>query len=750
MGLGDYTARLSRFRPAVVIGLLTALAGLAISLAPPALRWEEDLGLTWLFRLRGPIEPPAEVVVVTIDRESSDRFGLANVPRKWPRDLHARLVENLYERGARVVAFDVLFHEARDLEHDRAFADAVRSAGNVILVEYLRKETIPLGGVEGDVVIEQRVPPIPELAEGALGLAPFTLPKVPVKVSQTWLFKPEAGDAPSMPAVVLQAYLLDLNDALYEHLVASTPGRISELSAMLHSSDSRRRLDDVVRELRSFFVHSPSVQRRLKHSIETDKRLDDDERRRLLALVDLYSGRDSRHLNYYGPPRTIRTVPYHRVVEPGDGPEPDLRGRVVFVGFSERLQPEQMDGFYTAYTRGSGLDISGVEIAATTFANLLARETIAPLNAGAQYALILTWGFVLALGLSLVTGALSPLLGVGMGGAYLGSAYLAFVGEQLWLPLVTPLLIQIPLAVLATLLWRYREVQRERETIREAFGMHLPLAVVDELARGIDDFSASSRQAYGICLATDAEQYTTLAESLNPAALHELMNQYYAAVFPPVRSRGGVVADVVGDAMLAIWASGSEQPGLRLQACEAALALLEAVADFNRMHPDHALPTRLGLHCGELVLGHVGAVDHYEYRAVGDIVNTASRIEGLSKHLGTRLLATREVLADLDGFATRALGAFVLKGKTTPVQILEVLGRADAVDDASRELVRQFEEAMCAFRAARWTEAVRQFETIMKGYGDDGPSRFYRSLALRYANEPPELEWDGVVTLTTK
>lgn len=202
--------------------------------------------------------------------------------------------------------------------------------------------------------------------------------------------------------------------------------------------------------------------------------------------------------------------------------------------------------------------------------------------------------------------------------------------------------------------------------------------------------------------------------------------------------------------MLAIWASGSDEPSLRHRACEAALDLLDAVSEFNRAHPGYALPTRLGLHCGELVLGHVGAVDHYEYRAVGDIVNTASRIEGLSKVLGTRLLATREVLTGLDGLATRGLGAFVLKGKTTPVEILEVLGSADSIEPSRVELAMHFEGALEAFRAERWAEAVERFGAVMTSYGDDGPSRFYRSLAQRYANEPPEHGWDGVVTLTTK
>jgi adenylate cyclase len=684
--------------------------------------------------------PPEEVVVVTIDRESSDRFGLPNLPRKWPRELHAQLVERLHELGARIVVFDVLFHEPRDPEQDRRLAEALRATGNVILVEYLRKETLPANGADAGAIIEQRVRPLPELDQAALATAPFTLPKVPVKVSQTWLFKPEAGDVPSVPAVALQAYLHADGEALLRRIDALGGGPVVAAPA--------GRLDEVVRGLRLRFVGDRGLSAQLRSALETDTGLDADQRERLAALIELYAGLHSRHLNFYGPPRTIRTVPYHRVLESDQ--DLDLAGRAVFVGFSERLQPEQMDGFYTAYTEGTGLDISGVEIAATTFANLLRRDSVSPLPGALHYGLIAAWGLLLAIGLRSVGGGLIPVVGLASAAAYLGAAHVGFVWAELWPPLVTPLLIQAPLAVLIALLWRYREVQRERETIRQAFGMHLPLTVVDELARDIDDFRASSRGAYGICLASDAEQYTRLGESLDPAALHELMNRYYAAVFPPVRERGGVVADVVGDAMLAIWASGSEQPALRQCACEAALALLEAVQIFNRQDPEHALPTRLGLHCGELVLGHVGAVDHYEYRAVGDIVNTASRIEGLSKLLGTRLLATDEVLDGLDGLVTRPLGEFLLKGKTTPVRVCEILGQASTVGSAKQALIGSFGEALQAFHDRRWVEAVAAFEAVHANHDQDGPARFFADLARRYASEPPGPDWRGVVTLTSK
>jgi adenylate cyclase len=391
-----------------------------------------------------------------------------------------------------------------------------------------------------------------------------------------------------------------------------------------------------------------------------------------------------------------------------------------------------------------------VEIAATTFANVLEHNAIRPLAPAWELLLLAIWGLLLALAMRRTPGGWIPVVAFAIGGVYLTGAFIVFAGFNLWVPSVTPLLIQLPVATFGGILWRYRDMQRERENIRRAFGMHLPLSVVDQLARGIDDFTASTEHAFGICLVTDAEQYTTLAERLEPAALKKLMNAYFGALFPPVRKHGGVVADVIGDSMHAVWASGEEKPELKRRACAAALDVLAAVDAFNARNPEYRLPTRLGIHCGELVLGYVGAADHYEFRAVGDIVSTASRIEALSKQLGTRLLVSDTVAAGVSGFHLRELGRFLLKGKTRPLAICELIGTRDSVTGIQEAMCATFADALTAFTAGKWSQALRYFEAIEREHGRDGPSRFYLELCRRYVAHPPSADWSGIVELQSK
>jgi adenylate cyclase len=735
------------------LGLAAAILGLAVAALPFGQNLEEGFGLTWLFRLRGPETPPAEVAIVSIDRESSQRLGLPDNPRDWPRDIHARLLDRLNEAGARLVVFDVLFKGPRGPAGDRKLADAVRRAGNVILFEFIRKEIVPMIGGDGsmgDIVTEQRVPPFPALASSALGLAPFVLPRVPIEVHQVWLYKPEAGGAATLPVVALQALRPESYDRILEMLGQLDPSTHQRIVRTAPRSGRRLRSDEKAEMLRRLFSGSPETAHRLLQRLGGAARSGVSSDGYLAALVAALVGPDSIYLNYYGPPRTIETIPYYQVLDAASRMDPKIAGQVLFIGAAPRLQPEQRDGFYTPFTLESGLDIGGVEIAATAFANLLDRSRITPLPPPREAMLLLFWGLAIGLILRRLSGALIPPAAAGMGGVYLAVAYAAFAMGNLWLPLVTPLLVQLLPATFAAILLRHRDLQRERERIRQAFGMHLPLPIVDQLARGIGDFETSTEHAFGICLATDAEQYTTLSEALEPIVLKQHLNAYYEALFFPVRSRGGVITDVVGDSMLAIWVADEDRLGLRRTACEAALEILSAVEDFNRGAPDRRLPTRLGLHCGDLVLGHVGAMDHYEYRAVGGIVNTASRIEGLCKRLGTELLASDEVVGGLDGLHVRPLGRFLLKGKTRPLRISELVPPERVDDILLARRWKPFSEGLEAFRIGDWKGALACFEAAEREGGGDGPSAFYRRLCHRYLTEPPTGEWTGIVRLLEK
>jgi len=732
----------------MVVGIVSAIS--------PFGHWlEEDIGLPWLFKLRGEIAAPADVAVISIDQNSASELGLPAKPRKWPRHYHGKLVEQLAAHGATAIGFDIIFDEQRQQEHNQRFAEGMRKANNVVLFQYIRQQDAKdkVNGITQGR-IEKLISPIPILAESAQGLSPFPLPKVPAKVNHFVLYKDGLGNIPTLPVTMLQLHARSVHSELIELINAFD----QTLGKNISASKQHQAIQDLASQFRQVFTERPELAEKIKNKLaQPDSPFVDKQKNLLSALLNIYTTPESLYLNFYGGFGTISTIPYHKVLssDPAN-PSINVKGKAVFVGFSEQFQPEQKDGFYTVFTEeSSGSDISGVEIIATAFANLLEQNAIMVPNGLSEIAILLGWGLFISLILRFGSAMLQIPITLLLAMAYSGIVYTSFVEYHFWLPFLTPVLIQLLLASLLTFLWKYRQVQLERQHIREAFGYHLPVEVVDQIAKGVDHVTGPGEKVHGIVMATDAAQYTSLSEKLAPNELHDLMHAYYETLFTPIRDNNGIVSDVVGDAAMAIWASNSkslknDRQQQHQHACLAALAAQHAINKFNQTKPEQALPTRFGLDSGEIVMGHIGALDHYEYRAIGDIVNTASRIEGVNKILGTRIIISEAVLKGTTGLVTRELGCFKLVGRQNPTTLYELLGHKSDNQEQDRpnfdhSIFDRFAQGLMLFQAQDWQAAYECFAANQ----NDGPSKYYADLCKQYVNSAPENITDYVV-LTKK
>lgn len=735
-------------RRGFVLAAATAAAGALLSLSGSFLELEETVGLRTLFALRGPLMQPAAVTVVGISAEAAARVQQPPELDEWSRSVHADLVDRLAAAGAAAIVFDMSFETERNAADDRRLAAAIGRAGNVILWQRVVTESLAIPGraVAGTAEMETRVPPLAPLDEAAWGTAPFMLPRVPIRVNQFWAFGRSLGGTPTLPTVALQAYLA----ADFGHLAAAVTAAVPELVGPLPSSEAELRASDlelVVRHLRDAFRREPGLaETMLEHLRQHAPR---DVAARLRPLIRVYAGGDAHYLNYYGPARTIETLPYDDALKkPLERLVPDVAGRVVFVGYSERRQPEQQDEFYSVFSERSGQSLSGVEIGATAFANMLEMRSLAVMSVPLQLALVALWGSLLGALFGAWGGTRAVAVGAAAGGAYFGGAYWAFGGANLLVPLVAPLLVQLPFALIVGAVWHYRVVRAQSDRIRTALGHYVPQRVADRLAH--ETLTARSRGdlLHGTCLFTDAEQYTAVAESMDPRALGAFMNDYYESMFRAVDRNAGEIADLAGDSMVAIWPSADDDPESRIRACRAALDVSGAVRQFNESRGRPGLHTRIGLDAGPVFLGNIGAERRFEYRAVGDIVSTASRVQGLNRLLRTQILVSDAALPAGAGFVTREIGFFRLRGKSVPVRVHELLD-ADAPGRELAELCELFGAALAEFKAARWMDAARAFEAVLARFPADGPAGYYLDLAARFRAAPPE-SWAGVVAVEVK
>ena len=750
-----------RNRAALVIAVfLLAVSGLLPNFTPVGFSLEQNYGLDILFHLRGARPAPSDAVIISIDRDSAKHLNLPFNLSRWPRRVYADLVENLAKRGAAVIAFDVFFSGLTSEKDDEYLAEAIKKAGNVVLCEYLKHESIPLpsgAATNRSIYLERVERPAEKLAKAAFALAPFPLPKVPMSVNQYWIFKTAAGSKPTLPFVAFQFFSLGTYRQFVQLLDSVKAPGVTILPRRADRIISEKNIDWLIGLVRSSFEENPAIADAMLEKLNGPRTLTADTAKikLLCAVINAYAGPDSNFLNFYGPPTTIQTVPLYRILKAVQSPgnQPDLRGKAVFIGASGLTSSDQRDSFHTVFTNSDGTDLTGVEIAATAFENLVENVPIRTAPPAIFLCIIILCGLIPGVIVIVFRPAMAAVGIVSFGLIYIVIAQFLFNRAGIWIPLVVPLAVQAPLAFWAGFIRHHASTKREGRHIRKAFGFFLPDHVIGQIlvdmktAKGLP---MGRQTVYGTVLASDAASYTSLAEAMSPEELNKFMNRYYEAIFKPVKDHSGAISDIIGDSVLAVWAGAAPDPAFNRQACHAAIEISRAVDDFNKNSGAYKLPTRLGVHCGKLVLGHMGGFGHYEYRPVGDVVNTASRIEGLNKYMGTKVLVSGEVMAGVDGFLARDLGAFIFAGKVKPVRVFELLGHMEDADKKQLRLVHIFSEAMDALRNRSWDKSEKLFQEYLRIGGNDSPSLYYLKKCEIFRQDPPDETWDGVVRLDGK
>lgn len=714
------------------MGIFTGLLGVTIYLSPAGLWLEERLGLSALFQLRGAIKAPDEVVVVALDQQSAEQLKLHVKPRLWPRSMHARLIDQLAAAGASTIIFDLIFDTPSDIpKQDEELANAIKRAGNVLLVERLDyQDSASLNQPDGisyqAFIQEGTTQLLPIIGEAAKARAPFTLPKAE-RVHHYWTFKSYAGDIATVPVVVLQIYAAGLYGDFVRLLDSVEPGLSTQLPTRIDGTD----IEDLILTLRNRFTGNPQLASKMKEDLDRDRSLKPEERKMLRSLLDLYAGDQIRYLNFYGPPRSITTIPYYQALQ---ADRKNLEGKVVFVGFSGATQSEQeivRDDYPTVFSNPDGLYISGVEIAATAFANLLENKPVRPLSLTGNLSILFLLGFAIGMAVQILSTRETIVLSLSVILVHTFIAYSFFKHAVIWLPVIIPALLVLIALMLS---WGLKILKLESFMGKSGPAQELDQIIEEQAGR----FS-------GACLTTDIEGYTTLSESMSPSTLEKLMADYRVVLRNAVDQHYGRVMDTTGDSSLSIWIKKPENPVTqkffswikkpsssteKLNVCKAALDLNAAIERFNRLH-NPPLPTRIGLHFGDMSLNKSEGT----YRVTGDVVNTANRIQNANKILKTRILLSSDVIEELDDFLVRPLGSFQLPGRTKSIALFELIAYRQSASRQQLWLYEIFIKALNAYQLKQWTEANQYFYDILREFPTDGPTHYFLSLCSKYQNE---------------
>ncbi len=444
---------------------------------------------------------------------------------------------------------------------------------------------------------------------------------------------------------------------------------------------------------------------------------------------------DRLALNLYGPFGTLPIMTYADAFEriaAGDV-LPEVEGKVVLVGLAEPNQSLQFDAYRTPYSTPDGVDINGVELAATAIANMVEGSSLTRWVGAKALVLVLGWTGVLALlwgvARAHVAGLLTLVLMVMFGAA----AVAAFSSAFVWVPVVFPLIVSPLLVVGFGMAIKYRRARGRHRRLQQMLESDGGQGTFARLAGALE-----SRRDGGVvravCLSSDIAAYTALAEGMSPDEARDMQNRYLSHFLPLVESHGGDVTDLVGDSIMCLWVVGKDEAGACRRAMAAAMALDERM---NHARPEGTLPTRFGLHVGDVFFGELGVGDRVEIRPVGDVVNTASRIQSACKPLGVSVLASEAVMRHLDPDEVCHLGRFQFKGKQDALP-LATLGSAGCPSDA----VDEFERALTRFAADDIPGALAAFSAVLARFDSHGPAHFYAKVC-----QTPSMYSDGVVVL---
>ena len=386
---------------------------------------------------------------------------------------------------------------------------------------------------------------------------------------------------------------------------------------------------------------------------------------------------------YIGPPGSFPRVSLKQLLAPdamGDPAVAALRGKAVLIGATAAgLNDEHFTPYATRLFSGRGILMSGVELHANVLESLLSGERMQPLNDALRIvSLLILAGLSVAafVALPVWAGALLWLVSALL---LAFSGFLAFrVGV---LVPVSVYAIATGLCLLSVLGWRLTGEERERSRVRQMFGRYVSDQVVEALLKSGNRPELGGQSQAMTVLFSDIRNFTMISERLNAKEVVEMLNTYFERACAPLLAQGGSIDKFIGDAIMVEFGSPLPLADHALRGVRAAIALRSVAEEFSvwmaHRFADRNLPefaVGIGLHSGEAVIGNIGSPTRMEFTAIGDTVNLASRLEGMTKEIGCVILASESTIIEAGNVVVCGRSEVVkVKGREAPVRVFEVL-----------------------------------------------------------------------------
>ena len=692
-----------------MIILFSASLGYVLSFND-SFRSVEHSGIDILFQIRPKPAEISETIVVMIDEKSyAPEFGYYD---PLPRRYIARLIDTLAAKGAKTIALDIAFYDKLDVldpKGDSILVQSMKRAGNVIAVSIWYPQE--------DGTITNQTP------------HPF--------------------------------FMSALKGVGYANLQIFGAGVLSSVRAVrpiLKMSDGQTALSF------SALAYCEIM------DLPKEKFIEEVESRQWNVVPPMpLDGQGNLIINYVGPPATwvkldgewtqnnegtINTYRSSKITgeESGSWPEDFLKDKLVMVGNGSEFAP---DRFITPYYDNAQTNwMYGAEVHANAFLTMFNKKFLQRSSPILTISLMLLFCFLMVWATVRFGFVGEGVVAVTLLTATWAIGFHFFAAEGIWLP-VWSLTISVLFAYFSTSIYQAFTEERNKKQIKSMFSRYAPPAYVDELVKDPTKLELGGEEKEISILFSDIEGFTTISESLSPRKLIEMLNDYLNTMTHLIFNQGGSLDKYIGDAIVAVFGAPLPQNEHALHACYAALDMQKALVEFRQRTTAMGLPavkSRVGINTGNVVFGNIGSDIRYDYTGIGDHMNLASRLEGANKEYGTYIMISEFTYSQVrERVIVRDLDLIVVKGKSKPVKVYELLGRAnEPLAEEQRKLVEFYQNGITLYRDRKWNEAIKKFEQALTYSHTDEPSKLYIHRCKELIANPPGADWDGSFHMTSK
>ena len=391
---------------------------------------------------------------------------------------------------------------------------------------------------------------------------------------------------------------------------------------------------------------------------------------------------------------------------------------------------------------------------ANVYDQIMTGHFISHASFGAQLMLMIVMSLAVAMASMMLKLRWSFPVGIFILVGYLVFAYSVFANTGVMYSLTQPLF-AIFFAYAGAMSYVSVTEGKQKAQITGMFQRYVDASVVDRLIENPSLLKLGGEEREITTLFADIEGFTRMAEKLGPANTVGLLNTYLTEMTNIILEEGGTLDKYIGDAIMAFWGAPLDDAEHAVHACAAALRMQKRLEGLHTKWIHYGKPVvnqRIGLNSGKAVVGNMGAEAKFNYTAVGDAVNLASRLEGVNKEYGTRLLMSeftfRRVSKEI---LSREMDVVVVVGKTEPVRLYELIAMADEVqNDATRKFLDFYHAGLEAYKKRAWKSAIEQFQQALQIRRDDVVSNIYIQRSTLFLDSPPADDWNGVFVMTKK